>query len=155
MKPRLVCRASDKGVLVIYHGRNIFYPKMIGGKFPAKKMTEDEKFIKYCLSGIRHLTPEEIQQLGPGEIEEIIALNKKALTILVHLKAEVAEYWTRSFLKPFLGKRMPTSETEWVDNLIIDDIRDLQLDIEIPRPILFNELLKLKQHVYQTSNHGN
>lgn len=148
MKPTLVCKASNKGVLIIGKGCNTFYPNVIKGKAPAKNVTEDEQFIRYCLSGIKKMSPEEVSSLHPDRIREIQGLNRRALTTIVRLKRDVANSWSKGVLKPFLEKCTRISEHETVKDLIIDDVKDLQLDIDIPHSLLVSELLKLKDNIY-------
>lgn len=100
-------------------------------------MTEDETFIKRCLCGIKHIPPEELHTMSEEEIQGIIRLNKLAMTRIVRLKEEIAKGWTSSLLKPLLHNRMARQ-------LVIEDVQELYLDIDIPRPLLINALMQLK-----------
>lgn len=143
-RPVLVCRASNKGVLILREEGNTFYPRTRGGKAPARWLEEDELFIKHCLSGVRKMTPEELQQLPPEQVRKIDALNRKALTKIIHLKRDIAHSWTQCAVRPF--GNIPISKTEKISDLIVDDRdKDLYLDIDIPRPLLIQELMKLKE----------
>lgn len=148
MKPELVCRASSNGVLIL-RGDNVqFYPKRERAKFPAKGMTEDELFIKHCLCGIKHLTPSEINCLSDEQIQNIIQLNKRAMTKIVRMKEEVAHKWSEVALRGFIQKGTKFSKEGgkdfYVKDFVINDIRELQLDIDIPRPVLIAELMRLR-----------
>lgn len=142
-EPILVCKASPEGVLVIDRGHNVFYPKVLKGKLPAKQFTEDERFLHYCFSGIKRVNPDELRRMTPDHIQYIEQLNKRAMSVIVRLKEQIAHDWSVGILKPWLcyGKNYRSTITQ----LVIDDIREIQLPIDIPRPILINELLKLKE----------
>lgn len=144
-QPVLACRASNKGVLVIdtTRGTNVFHSnqRRKGYQFTGE-VTEDEQFIRYCLTGLKRMTPQELHALHPDQIRAIDQLHKKALSRIIRLKGEIAKSWSKQVLKPFEQKHKAC-----VQELIIDDIREIQLDIDIPRPILLHELFKLRREV--------
>ncbi len=144
-KPTLVCRASKAGVLILGKKNNTFYPNILKGKLPAKRLTSDEQFIRQCLSGIKNMPREELERLSPRDIEQIEQLHKKAMTRIVRMKEEIARKWTEGILKPYLNKRIPTSEHEMMNELVIRDLEDMHLELDIPRPFLIRELLQLRE----------
>ena len=137
-KHTLVCKASKKGVLVLGKKRNYFYPKTLKGKQPHPRLTRDEQFIKHCISGVKKLTADELRGMSPEQIQEIDKLHKKAMTIIVRMKAEVALAWSKGALKPFCNR-------SGINELVIDDIEEQFLEIDIPRPILIARLLELRE----------
>lgn len=139
----LVCKASAEGVLLVGGGYNVFYPKTSRGKLPAKQPTEDERFLHYCFSGIKRVNPEEVRRMTPEHIQYIEHLNKRAMSVIVRLKEQIAHDWSIGILKPWLA--CGRKHQGLINQLVIDDIREVQLPIDIPRPILINELLKLKE----------
>lgn len=141
MNATLVCKGSKRGVLDMSDGHIHFYPSHIPEA--EGELGEDEIFLHYCMCGTRRMTPSERREMGPEALQQIDELNKRALTVIVKLKIQIANIWSRRMLKPFMGR--PISKTETISDLIIDDIRDLQLDIVIPRPVLINALVRLKK----------
>lgn len=136
-RPTLVCKASEEGVLIVRRNGNLFFPK--GRKEPPlPRMSEEEMFIRYCVSGTKRIPPRELQRLTPEKIREIDQLHRKTMTIIVRMKEEVAKSWTTNVMRPFARKRI-------AHEMIIDNIRELQLDIDIPRPVLIGRLLGLQE----------
>lgn len=135
-RPTLVCKASKEGVLIVRREGNLFFPKDRRDS-PSPRMSDEEMFIRYCVSGTKRIPPRELQRLTPEKIREIDQLHRRTMTIIVRMKEEIAKSWTTNVMRPFARKRI-------AHELIIDDIRDLQLDIDIPRPVLISKLMELQ-----------
>lgn len=149
----LMARATRDGILVVKKGHNTFYPKE-HHELRRGPLSEDEIFLRMCFQGTRWMNERELRELHPDRIVEIEHLHKKALTIIVKLKEEIARSWTLAALSGFLRKntRFPgTADRHLVmmSDFVIDDIQELRLDIDIPRPLLIERLLALKDYVYQ------
>lgn len=136
MKPQLVCKATPKGVTIL-EGKKIMHYSGKSELVPRKRYDKDsdERFIEYCLYGTRKIPIFVLKEMTAGEVSKIRDLHKRSTLAIISLKEEIVKSWT----KPFGSYRSPIGKA-----LQIKDLRDIYVEIYIPRPLLINELLKLK-----------
>ena len=151
-RPVLVCRASNRGILIIGKEGETFYPKgayprVLWEDLPERRHYREEEFINECMKAVAMRDPRYLSSLPPEKARRMKFLCNKTVGIMLKLKLEAANSWSKGALRPFLKKHVAISKSERVSDLIINDLNDLRLDIEIPRPVLVTELLRLKDQL--------
>lgn len=149
-RPVLVCRASKQGIVFIGENNNRPYPwselmRELWEDLPRNdKMSEDEAFIDECMRSFCISDPRFLNSLPPREAKRMKWLRVMTKNVMVDLKVQAAHNWSKRVLNPWLNRHIPISKTERVSDLLIKDADDGYLDINIPRPVLIDALLRMK-----------
>lgn len=152
--PTLICSATPHGVTIYAGPYAGFYPKSQRLKEGHHRFfCGDEQFLEFCLHGTKHIPLSKLEKMDLARITYIKELNRKALSLIVNLKKDIAVRWSREILAPWKGKCIHCSDGQFpIDLLLIHnhDLEEMRMDIQIPRPILISQLLTLKKscHAY-------
>jgi hypothetical protein len=98
----------------------------------------DEDFINTCLHGLKHYPKEIVSKMDLDRRENICTLHRKAMTAIVNMKKEISKSWNHRAASMFKSRTAKALEISDID------VQDMYLEIEIPRPLLIQKLLTLK-----------